>query len=152
MHHRHLRLFFLCVLLLCLAVACTKRPSARRAATESRNPVVAEDTSMPRADPAYLQYLERNSMLAKASEAALLELFLASVKGDAALAGQTGRPQLEAVVQDLAEKGFVVREKGNLSATADWNGKALTVNGKPLFQMKGTFDHRAPQRLSLLFA
>ena len=75
------------------------------------------------------------SVKAKASEAALLELFLASVKGDAALAGQTGRPQLEAVVQDLAEKGFVVREKGNLSATADWNGKALTVNGKPLFQM-----------------
>ncbi len=70
MQYRYLRLFFLCVLLLCLAVACTKRPSVRRTSAEPQKPVAAENTSMPRADPAYLQYLERNSMLTKASEAA----------------------------------------------------------------------------------
>ena len=61
MHHRNLRFLLLSVFVLLLFSACSPTRS---------EPVEAENTSMPRADPAYLQYLERNSMLAKSAERA----------------------------------------------------------------------------------
>jgi len=72
------------------------------------------------------------SVAAKASERALLDILTAADKGDTK---QVGRQQATAAIGDLILKGFVVRDKDGLSATADWNGKALTVNGASLFQM-----------------
>ena len=76
MHYRHPRSFFLFVFLICLLGACapTKRPTRGALATASdkveKTDEPTENTSMPRADPAYMQYLERNSMLAKSAEMA----------------------------------------------------------------------------------
>ena len=76
MHYRHLRSLFLFAFLICLLSACgpTKRPTRDSPATSSEMVEKAaeptENTAMPRADPAYMQYLERNSMLAKSAEMA----------------------------------------------------------------------------------
>ncbi len=70
MHYRHLRFLLLALLLLCLIGACAIKRARKAASTSEGTPTVEESTSMPRADPAYLQYLERNSMLAKSAEMA----------------------------------------------------------------------------------
>ena len=70
MHYRNLRFLLLSVLVLCFFIACSPTRSSRHSADPSGKPVEAESTAMPRADPAYLQYLERNSMLAKSGERA----------------------------------------------------------------------------------
>jgi trehalose synthase len=85
MRSRRLRSLFFCFLLLCACGACS--PASTRRASENRGPDAGGETfaversgadksaradvlPMPRADPAYLQYLERNSMLAKSAEMA----------------------------------------------------------------------------------
>lgn len=76
MDYRQLRSLSLCVLLICLLAACAPaRKPGRRAPPTAPEKVekiaeTTESTAMPRADPAYLQYLERNSMLAKSAEMA----------------------------------------------------------------------------------
>lgn len=75
------------------------------------------------------------SVTAKAAEPALLDLLTAAGKNDPTLSGPAGRQQAVAAIADLVAKGFAVRDKDGLSATADWDGKTLTVNGASLFQM-----------------
>jgi len=42
------------------------------------------------------------------------------------------RQQIQAFLQQFADKGFIVREGSKITSTATWDGKALLVNGKPL--------------------
>lgn len=74
------------------------------------------------------------SVRAKAAQAALVDLLAAAGNGNPALAGPEARRQAEAVIDGLVLQGFAVREAAGLTAAADWDGKALVVNGRTLFQ------------------
>lgn len=53
-----------------LSSSCTQSMKARKQASGEEQPGESEMMPMPRADPGYLQYLERNSMLTRSSEMA----------------------------------------------------------------------------------
>ena len=62
-------LCILCILILMVSICTAGLAAKKRTSGKSQEPV-EESTAMPRADPAYLQYLERQAMLAKSSEMA----------------------------------------------------------------------------------
>lgn len=68
------------------------------------------------------------------TEAALLDVVRLADKANAGLDGALVRQQVEAGLGELTAGGFIVRDKDKLSSRADWNGKALIVNGKTMFQ------------------
>ncbi|EHJ47975.1 protein of unknown function DUF945 [Solidesulfovibrio carbinoliphilus subsp. oakridgensis] len=75
------------------------------------------------------------SATARAPRATLVEILAAAGSGNPALAGPAARGQAEAVLEGLVAQGFVVREGDGLFTVADWDGKALVVNGRSLFQL-----------------
>ena len=87
--------------------------------------------ALPETVPAALARLTALASI-KTSQAALLDLAAVAGKSNPALAGASAQPMVEAAVAGLEAKGFVVRDKDGLSAAAAWDGKTLTVNGKPL--------------------
>jgi uncharacterized protein YdgA (DUF945 family) len=75
------------------------------------------------------------SVKARAGEQTVLDILAAAGRNNPAFAGSAGRPMAETALRDMIGSGFVVRDKGVLSAAAEWNGKALTVNGVPVFRL-----------------
>ncbi|KHK00888.1 YdgA family protein [Desulfovibrio sp. TomC] len=87
--------------------------------------------ALPETVPAALARLTAVASL-KTSLAAIMDLAAAAGKSNPALAGASAQPMVEAAVAGLAAQGYVVRDKDGLSAAVAWDGKTLTVNGKPL--------------------
>lgn len=77
------------------------------------------------------------SATARAPQATLVELLTAAEAANPAQAGPAARDRAQAILDDLVRKGFAVREADRLFTVADWDGKALVVNGMSLFRMPG---------------
>ena len=67
-----------------------------------------------------------------AARPALRDLLGLAGKFDPELAAPELSTQLEASLDDLLAQGLVIQDKDALAVTADFNGKRLTLNGKPL--------------------
>ena len=71
MLRRQSSILLVCLLILSLLLPfCSPNKRPRKYKPNEEQPAEAEQIPMPRADPSYLQYLERNSMLTKSSEMA----------------------------------------------------------------------------------
>lgn len=69
------------------------------------------------------------------TQAALFDVVRLAGKANPTLDAGQARQQIEQGLAELIASGFVVRDQDKLSARADWDGKALTVNGKTILQL-----------------